>query len=130
MRRRIAAALMGIVASLLLASTALGHECVNASKPDQGAGAQVVIDAATGQPVWISQGVMSRLEHGVIDPATGEGLHGLIGIDFDGDGNADVSTWFGVGPEGDEIPEQAQFNGPACHGITNIGVYLSECLGG
>ena len=38
MRRPITAAFLGIVASLAIASSALGHECVNASKSDQAAG--------------------------------------------------------------------------------------------
>lgn len=59
-------------------------------------------------------------------PDTGAGFHGLIGFDFDGDGTVDVQTFI-VGPD-DEIPELAQFNGPSCHGITNVGIYFTECL--
>ena len=45
MRRPITAAFLGIVASLAIASSALAHECINASKSDQAAGAQVLIGA-------------------------------------------------------------------------------------
>jgi hypothetical protein len=58
----------------------------------------------------------------------GAGFHGLIAFDFDGDGVADASTWIGVGPDG-EVPLQAQFRGPACRGLTNIGIYLEQCIG-
>ena len=129
MRSRIAGMVLGVAASLALATSALATDCVNASKPP-GAGVQVILDGETDQPIWTTPGVANRLEQGLIDPDTGDGLHGLVGIDLDGDGSADVSTWFGVGPEGDEIPDQAQLNGPACRGITNFETYFSQCLGG
>lgn len=129
MRRHTTAALLGVLASLVFASTALATECVNASK-DPGAGAQVVIDTETGEIVWTTEGVAKRIAQGLIDPTTGAGFHGLLGLDFTGDGVADVTTWIGVGPDGTELPEVAQFSGPACRGITNIGIYLTQCLGG
>jgi hypothetical protein len=129
MRRQTTAALLGVTASLIFASSALATECVNASKVT-GAGAQVVIDTATGEVVWSTVGVANRVEQGLIDPTTGAGFHGLLGLDFTGDGVADVTTWFGVGPDGTEIPQVAQFSGPACRGITNIGLYFAQCLGG
>lgn len=52
--------------------------------------------------------------------------HGLIGFDFDGNGTVDFQTYV-VGRD-DEIPELAQFNGPSCHGITNVGIYFTECV--
>ena len=61
--------------------------------------------------VWTTKGVANRLAQGLIDPVTGEGFQGLLGFDLDGDGAVDVSTWI-VGPN-DEIPVNAQFNGPA-----------------
>ena len=128
MRSRVLGVTIGVLASLAIASSALAMDCVNASKP-QAAGVQVLIDAATGEIVWTTQGVAERIDRGLIDTDTGEGFHGILGVDFDGDGVADVSTWVGVGPDGSEIPFVAQFNGPACRGITNIEVYLSECLG-
>jgi hypothetical protein len=126
MNRRLGAVVLGVVASLLIASTALGHECVNASKKNQGAGAQVVIDATTGEIVWTTVGLEKRFGQGLVDPVTGEGYHGIIGLDFDGDGLVDVGTFI-VGVA-DEIPLNAQFNGPACRGITNIDLFFSQCF--
>jgi hypothetical protein len=128
MRRPIAATFLGVVTALAIASSTLAMDCTNASKSDPTAGAQIVIDATTGNVVWISKGLAERLARGVVDPSSGEGFHGLIALDLDGDGIADVSTWVGVGPDGEEIPLTAQINGPACRGLTSIGIYLRECL--
>lgn len=128
MKRRTSAALLGIAASLLFVSSALGHECINGSKSDQAAGAQILI-GPTGEIVWMTEGVANRIDKGIIDPETGEGFHGLIALDMDGDGVADASTWIDVGPDG-EIPLVAQLSGPACRGLTNLFIYFSECLGG
>ncbi len=118
------------MASLLVASVAMAHDCVNASKADQSAGVQVVLDLTTGQIEWTTPGVAQRIARGVIDPETGEGFHGLIGFDIDGDGVVDVSTWMGVGPDGEEIPAVAQFNGPPDKGLTNICLFLPDlCTG-
>jgi hypothetical protein len=127
MRRPITAAFLGIVASLAIASSALGHECTNASKSDPADGAQVLI-GPTGEIVWITEGLSNRLAQGVVDPATGAGFHGLIAFDADGDGNADYSTWIDVGPDG-EVPLVAQLSGPACRGLTNLFIYFTECVG-
>jgi hypothetical protein len=51
-------------------------------------------------------------------PSSRSGFHGLVGFDIDGDGQADVSTYI-VGPN-DALPEVAQINGAACHGIVPI----------
>jgi hypothetical protein len=126
-RRTAVVALAGAAALVLSAGPSLAHECVNASKKDQSAGVQVVVDLTTGEVVWSTPGLANRFAQGLVDPATGEGFHGLIGFDFNGDGIVDVSTFI-VGPE-DEIPDIAQTNGPACSGITNIGTYFTECLG-
>jgi hypothetical protein len=128
MRRPITAAFLGIVASLAIASSALAHECVNASKSDQAAGAQALIDSNTGEFLWITEGLANRLAKGVVDPVTGEGLHGQIAFDATGDGIADFSTWVEVGPDG-EIPLVAQLSGPACRGLTNLFLYFTVCLG-
>jgi hypothetical protein len=88
--------LLGIVTSLLIASSALAHECTNASKSDPAAGAQILI-GPTGEIVWITEGLANRLAQGIVDPDTGTGFHGLIAFDADGDGNADYSTWIDVG---------------------------------
>jgi hypothetical protein len=115
----------GALASLLIAGTALGFECTNASKSDPAAGAQVIF-GPTGDIVWVSNGLLSRIERGLVDPDTGEGFHGQIAFDMDGDGVADASTFVGVGPDG-EIPLEAQFRGPACRGLTNLGILFTEC---
>jgi hypothetical protein len=112
-------------ALLAAAGPAWAHECVNADK-NQASGVQVVIDANTGELVWVSQGLQQRIAQGLVDPDTGEGFSGLLGFDLDGDAVADVSTFI-VGPDM-EIPEQAQLNGPACHGITNVEVFFTQCV--
>jgi hypothetical protein len=116
-----------VVASLVVASSALAFECTNASKSDPTAGAQVVFGSA-GQILYITEGLAKRVEQGLVDPNTGEGFHGVVAFDITGDGVADASIYFGVGPDG-EIPLEAQFHGPACRGLTNIGILLSECIG-
>lgn len=128
MRRPITAVFLGVVASLVIASSALAHECTNASKSDPAAGAQVLIDANTGEILWTTEGLANRLARGIVDPATSEGFHGLVAFDATGDGIADFSTWINVGPDG-EIPLVAQLSGPACKGLTNLGLYFAECLG-
>jgi hypothetical protein len=79
------------------------------------------------QVLYMSKGLQNRIERGLIDFDTGEGFHGIVAFDIDGDGVADASTYIGVGPDG-EIPLEAQFAGPACRGITNLGIYFSQCL--
>ena len=128
MRRPITATIFGVAASLIIASSALAFDCVNASKPDQSAGVLAIIDGNTGAVLWLSEGLEQRLEQGLIGE-DGSGLYGLLGFDYTGDGIVDVSTWLGVGPDGTEIAEPALLNGPACRGITEIGVYFSECFG-
>jgi hypothetical protein len=128
MRRPITATILGVVASLAIASSAVAHECANASKSDQAAGAQALIDATTGEIVWTTEGLANRLAQGVVDPATSEGFHGLVAFDTDGDGIADFSTWIDVGPDG-EVPLVAQLSGPACRGLTNLFLYFTVCMG-
>ena len=117
MRRPLLVGSAAAAATLLGAAPALAHECVNASKKNQGAGVQVVFDETTGEIGWMSKGVESRIARGLVDLETGEGFHGLIGLDIDGDRVVDVATWI-VGPNG-EIPLQAQWNGPACKGVVH-----------
>ena len=124
--RRMAGVMGGLLASLLIASTALGFECTNISKSDPSAGAQVIIGPGD-EIVWVTPGLARRLERGLIGP-NGEGFHGIIAFDFDGDGHADASTYVGVGPDG-EIPLTAQLAGPACRGMTNLGIVFEQCLG-
>ena len=117
------ASLAAASAIVLAAGPASATECVNASKLQE-AGIQVLL--GPGGIEWSTKGVATRISQGLINPDTGEGFHGLIGFDFDGNGTLDFQT-FVVGPDG-EIPELAQFNGPSCHGITNVGIYFAECL--
>jgi len=128
MRRPLTAAILGIVTSLLIASSALGHECTNASKSDPAAGAQALIDTTTGEILWTTEGLANRLAHGVVDPVSSEGFHGLVAFDVNSDGIADFSTWIDVGPDG-EVPLVAQLSGPACRGLTNLFLFFTECQG-
>jgi hypothetical protein len=109
-----------VVATVSLTGTAAAFHCTNLSKDAQnpGAGAQVVIDANTDEIVSASNGVQKRVENGLIDPETGEGYHGLVGLDFDGDGEADASTYI-VTPN-DVLPDGAIENGSADHGINSF----------
>jgi len=124
-RRLLVGSVAAAAALVASAGPAWAHECVNASK-NQASGVQVVIDVNTEEIVWLSHGLQQRIDQGLVDPDTGEGFSGLIGFDLNGDAVADVSTFI-VGPEM-EIPEEAQFNGPACHGITNIEVFFTQCV--
>lgn len=124
--RRVAITAVTAPAILALAAgPGIAHECVNASKKNQAAGAQLVLNDQD-EIVWLSRGLQNRINKGQVDPDTGAGFHGLIGFDLDGDGAADVSTYI-VGPAG-EIPEQAQSNGATCRGIIDIGVWFEECM--
>jgi hypothetical protein len=116
-----AGTLLAVGAVSMSVAPALAHECTNISKPAD-AGVQIVFNDAD-EIVWVSKGLQSRIDNGIVDPETGEGFSGLIGFDVDGDGKADVSTYI-VGPYG-EIPEKAQLNGSPCHGIVNIGVLFT-----
>lgn len=127
MRRSIFVSSVALLISILIATPALAHQCTNASKSDPAAGAQIVF-GPDEQPIFITQGLLNRIERGLVDAETGEGFHGIIAFDIDGDGKADASIWVGVGPDG-QIPLEAQFAGPACRGLTNIGVYLTQCVG-
>jgi len=124
--RTLGATIAAGFAVIAVATPALAHECVNASKQNQAAGVQIVIDANTGAIVWTTPGLANRLDHGLVSP-DGVGFHGLVGLDFNGDGVTDVATYI-VGPD-DEIPPNAQANGDPCHGITNIGTFFEECVG-
>jgi len=110
----------------LTAGTASAHECVNASKKDQASGAQIVFDG-NDEIIYATPGLMKRIEAGQVDLETGEGFHGIIGVDFDSDGVVDFSTYI-VGP-GAVLPGQAQENGAECQGIVNIETYFTACQG-
>lgn len=126
-RMTILATFGAATALVLSAGPSLAHECMNASKQNQAAGVQVVINANTGEIVWTTPGLANRLDRGLVSP-DGVGFHGLVGLDFDGDGVVDVATYI-VGPD-DEVPDNAQSNGDPCHGVTSIETFFSQCVGG
>jgi hypothetical protein len=121
--------MMGAVAAagliVMTAGAGLAHECTNLDKKP-GAGAQIVF-GPTGEVEYMTTGLQNRVNRGMVDLDTGAGFSGLVGLDFDGDGAADATTWI-VGPDG-EIPEQAQWNGSMCHGVVNMSV-VEACLAG
>lgn len=108
------------------AGPALAHNCVNASKP-QDAGWRVLIDVSTEDETvtFASAGLEKQFAS---DPeAALERFAGILGIDFDGDGDADVSTYI-VGPDG-EVPIEAQERGAECRGIVTFDAYLACAAG-
>ena len=111
----VATATVGMLAAG--SGVAFAHQCINISKPTA-AGVQIIIDETTGEPSWMTKGLEQRIANGLVDFETGEGFSGLLGIDFDGDGTADVATYL-LGPTG-EIPQNAQWNGAECKGIVNF----------
>ena len=115
-RRGVLSTIAAVAVTVVGAGPALASDCTNASKPAQ-AGVQVIL-GPDDTIEWTTPGVAVRIDHGLIDPNTGAGFHGLVGFDIDGDGQADVSTYI-VGPN-DALPEVAQINGAACHGIVPI----------
>ncbi len=125
--RRIVTITATATALLMAAGPALAYECVNASKKDQGSGAQIVLAGDFETILWTTPGVERRIAQGVIDPETGEGFHGIIGVDFDGDGTVDFATWTSIGPDG-QIPTVAQEAGAECRGIVHAEDYFESCL--
>ena len=111
--------------AVIAAGPVLAGHCTNADK-NAAAGVQVVIDINTNEIVWISNGLQHRIDQGLVNPDTGEGFSGLLGFDLNSDGVADLTTFI-VGPNF-AIPEQAQLNGAACHGIVSIDAFFTECL--
>lgn len=94
------------------AATAVAFDCGNASKP-LGPGEKAVL-STSGDPVSISKSWQNQIDHGK-DP---ESLHGgFIGFDCNGDGVADVDSY--ASPHG-ALPENAQSNGSADHGVVPI----------
>ena len=114
-----------MAAALIAAGPVWAGNCTNADK-DPAAGVQAVIDINTNAIVWISDGLQHRIDQGIVNPVTGEGFHGLLGFDFNSDAVADLTTFI-VGPNA-EIPDQAQFNGAACHGIVSIETFFTQCV--
>ena len=113
------------MATVAMGGTAFADHCTNIQRDqhDPSKGVQVILDVSTdvASIEWANAGVLNRVNNGIIDPDSGEGFHGLVGLDFDGDGTVDAMTYF-VGPDGDALPETAIGNGSSDHGIVDIGV--------
>jgi hypothetical protein len=108
-----------------LGGTAFADHCTNIQRDshDPSKGVQVVINATDGSIESANAGVENRIDRGKIDPATGEGFRGHVGLDLDGNQTVDVMTYF-VGPTGTALPETAIQNGSPDHGIVDIGTVL------
>lgn len=115
MRKLVAVPIVALGVVLLTGSSAFAHQCTNANR-SASAHYQVVL-GDDGEPVSATQGFIKRAEKGLLG-AEGERFHGVLGLDFDGDGVADFHTFI-VGPNG-EVPQTAQENGSPDHGIVNI----------
>src|SRR5262245_13595393 len=107
-------------ATLAMSGTAWAGHCTNIQKDqhDPSKGVQVIINDTDGSIEWANAGVQNRVARGKIDPDSGEGFHGHVGIDGDGDGKVDVVTYI-VGPGG-ALPDTAVNNGSPDHGIVDI----------
>jgi hypothetical protein len=118
---------IGLIGPFAFAGSAFADHCTNAQRDqhDPSKGVQVVLDVSGAEASIESanQGVINRIDNGIIDPETGEGFHGLVGLDFDGDQTVDVMT-YQVGPDGDALPQTAIDNGSPDHGIVDIGTVL------
>jgi hypothetical protein len=121
MRKALAGIGVAALATVAMGGTAFADHCTNIQRDlhDPSKGVQVVINATDGSIESANAGVVNRIGQGLIDPATGEGFHGHVGLDFDGDGTVDVMTYI-VGPEGDALPETAINNGSPDHGIVGL----------
>ena len=92
-------------------------------RQERGRGRQAVLDLNTFQIVFVSNG-LQRIDQGLVNLQTGEGSPGLIG--FGWIAMASPMTAFITGPTF-AIPEQAQTNGAACHGIVSIEAFFTKC---
>jgi hypothetical protein len=110
-----------VAATIAMGGTSWADHCTNIQRDmhDPSKGVQVIINDTDGSIEWANAGVLNRVANGLIDPDSGEGFHGLVGIDLDGNGTADVMTYI-VGPEGDALPDAAISNGSPDHGIVGI----------
>jgi len=110
-----------IAATVAVSGTAWADHCTNIQKDqrDPSKGVQVIINDTDGSIEWANAGVQNRVSQGLIDPNTGEGFHGLVGIDLGGDGTVDFMTYI-VGPDGDALPDTAINNGSPDHGIVGL----------
>jgi hypothetical protein len=121
MRKAVAGFGIATLATLAMGGTAFADHCTNIQRDlrDPSKGVQVVINANDGSIESANAGVVNRVGRGLIDPATGAGFHGTVGLDFDGDGTVDAMTYI-VGPEGSALPDTAIDNGSPDHGIVGF----------
>lgn len=108
------------------AGPALAHQCTNASKP-QDKGWRILVDVSTEDETLTFNDPGLERQFNTDPEATMDRFSGIIGLDFDGDGDADLSTFI-VGPD-DEVPVEAQERGAECKGIVNIGDYFACAAG-
>ena len=116
---------IAFVGPVAFAGAAFADHCTNIQRDqhDPSKGVQVVINLIDGSIESANAGVQNRIQRGKIDPATGEGFRGRVGLDLDGDQTVDVMT-YQVGPTGTALPETAIHNGSPDHGIVDIGTVL------
>jgi hypothetical protein len=112
---------VAVAATFAMGGTAWADHCTNIQKDmhDPSKGVQVIINDTDGSIEWANAGVQNRVANGLIDPESGEGFHGLVGIDLDGNQTVDVMTYI-VGPEHDALPDTAISNGSPDHGIVGL----------
>jgi hypothetical protein len=111
---------VSVAAIVAMSGTAWAGHCTNIQKDlhDPSKGVQVVINDTDGSIESANAGVQNRIKNGLIDPESGDGFHGHVGIDVDGDGKVDFMTYI-VGPQ-DALPETAINNGSPDHGIVGL----------
>ena len=121
LRKALAGLGVTLAAVVVTSGPAWADHCTNIQKDqhDPSKGVQVIINDTDGSIEWANAGVLNRVSHGLIDPDSGEGFNGHVGIDFDGNGTVDVMTYM-VGPESDALPDTAIDNGSPNHGIVSI----------
>jgi hypothetical protein len=107
----------------MTAGASFAHECVVVNKPAT-AGAHVTFNEVTGDLV-ASTSLQKRIDNLGMD-AVEERYKGVIGLDFDGDGVADAST-FTLGTPTGSIPDAAMFNGSDCNGVVHY-TALEGCM--
>lgn len=126
--RRITTIIAVVSALLLVAAPAFAGHCTVADKPAD-SGIAAVIDIRTGDPVWLSTSTQKRIQNVGMQQFL-ETFHGWLGIDLNGDQEADVSILIPGNTEGGvpQLPETAYENGPECHGTMHVEEYIANCL--
>lgn len=118
--QRVATTLVAVPVFLALGvGAAFAHQCTNASKPAD-AGWRVLF--GPNDSITFNDAGLAR-QFATDAAAAIERFSGQVGIDLDGDGDAEFTTYI-VGPES-ELPHEAQQNGAECKGIVNVGDYFA-----